>query len=135
MNKVLTLSVITGLVIIGGLVSYPLIAGAQTAQNQHNFNNKGYGNGLEIKAEAMNMTVDQLKDQLQTKTIQQIALEKGMTTDQYKEKIREISKSHWKEIGLSDEEIQERTQKQQDRQANCDGSGLNQNKYGLSNKR
>lgn len=134
MNKRAILVTTLGLATVGTLALTPLIANAQTTQKRYGDNGKNYGNGLEIKAQAMEMSTEQLKEQLQTKTMSQVISDKGMTTEQFQEQIREATKERWQEMGLSDEEIQERTEQQQERQANCDGSGLNQNQYGNRNR-
>lgn len=135
MNKKLILGTVVGIAAAGALATAPLMAYAQTAQNQARSgqNGNGSGNGLEIRAQAMDMTTEQLKEQLQTKTMSQVISDQGMTTEQYQEQVREAVNNRWQKMDLSDEEIQARTEKQQERQANCDGSGSAQNQYGNRN--
>jgi len=138
MNKKLIIGSIVGLSAVGALAFAPMSVNALTAQNQTRVGG-GYGgtngssNGLVIKAKAMDMTTQQLKDQLQAKTIAQIAADQGMTFDQYQEKVQTAAQERWKTMGLNDEEIKQRTQDQQDRQANCDGSGQNLGQGGYHN--
>ncbi len=131
MNKKLIIGTVVGVATAGALAAAPLIASAQTAQNQARGGQNG--NGLEIRAQAMDMTAEQLREQLQTKTMSQVISDQNMTTEQYQEQVREAANNRWQEMGLSGEEIQERTEKQQERQANCDGSGTAQNQYGNRN--
>lgn len=137
MNKKILLGVAAGLVATGAIVFTPLMVNAQTAQSQTHGgrNSKGSGNGLEVRAQAMDMAAEQLKEQLQTKNMSQVISDQGMTTEQFQENVREAANNRWQEMGLSDEEIQERTEKQQERQANCEGSGLEHNQYGYRNNR
>ncbi len=135
MNKKLILGTVVGIAVAGAVASTPLMAFAQTSQNQARSGQNGSssGNGLEIRAKAIDMTTEQLKEQLQTKTMSQVVSDQGMTTEQFQEQVREAANNRWQEMGLSDEEIQERTETQQERQANCDGSGSAQNQYGNRN--
>ena len=95
--------------------------------------NNGYGQGngagngattaLATKAKVVNMTADQLREQLQTKTMLQIAKDQGLTLEQYQAKMREAAQARWQAQGLSAAEIATRTAEQAARQANCDGTG------------
>jgi hypothetical protein len=138
MSKKLIISSVVGLLAIGALAFVPMSVNALTAQNQARAGSGyggvgGSGNGLVIKAKAMDMTTDQLKDQLQTKTIVQIATDQGMTLDQYHEKVQAAAQEQWKTMGLSDEEIKQRTEDQEQRQASCDGTGQNLGQGGSRN--
>lgn len=138
MNKVITGSII-GITAIGALAVAPLSVGALTNTGRGGaYGANGSGNGLEIKAQAMDMTTEQLKEKLQTKTTSEIITEQGITTDQYQEKVRSASQERWKEMGLSEDEIKTRTQDQIERQAECDGMGLNHSqsgaRYGQNNR-
>lgn len=90
-------------------------------------NGQGYGaqTMLETRAKLVGMTAEQLRTQLETKTMQQIVESKGMTLEQYQAKMREAAQQRWEARGLSDEEIAERKAQQAERQASgdCDGSG------------
>lgn len=129
MSKKLIFGSVAGLAVLGALVIVPLSASALTATNQvraGGYGANGRGNGLTIKAQAVNMTTEQLKEKLQTKTMAEVISDQGLTTEQFQEKVRTAVQERWQEMGLSQEEIQERTQAQQERQANCDGTGTGQ---------
>lgn len=131
MSKIIIGS-IAGLAAVSALAFVPLSVGAITNQvHRGSYGANGSGNGLVIKAQAMDMTADQLKEKLQTKAMGEVIADQGMTTDQYKEKVQTAAQERWQEMGLSDEEIQTRTQAQTERQADCDGTGSGQNQGGL----
>ena len=71
-------------------------------------------------------------------TLSEIITDHGMTTEQYQEKVQSASQSRWQEMGLSEDEIKTRTQEQLERQADCDGAGLNHSqggaRYGQNNR-
>ena len=102
----------------------------------------GYGSGaqtsLEARAGALDMTADQLRDQLQTKTMSQIAVDQGLTEEQYQANMQTAAEARWQERGVSSEEIAERTAEREQRQASTDdcefgtGEGTRQNSYGRS---
>ena len=98
-----------------------------SAMNANNGQANGNGNGaqtaLASKAAAVNLTADQLRDQLQTKTMLQIAKDQGLTLEQYQAKVREAAQARWSDRGLSADEIATRTADQTARQAACDGTG------------
>lgn len=141
MRKLVSLSIV-GLAVAGaaGFGTYTVSAmhgvngqgnGTTTAASGYG---QGNGNGtqtaLESRAKALNMTADQLQAQLQTKTMLQIAQDKGMTLEQYQQKMQEASQSRWQDRGLSTEEIVTRTAAQAERQADCDGTGNQQHMGG-----
>ena len=138
MSKIMIGS-IAGLVAVSALAFVPLSVGAITNQVHGGiYGANGSDNGLVIKARAMDMTADQLKERLQAKTMGEVIADQGMTTDQYKEKVQTAAQERWQEMGLSDEEIQTRTQAQTERQADCDGTGFGQNhggsRFGQNNR-
>lgn len=110
--------------IVGAVALSPIGASALTA---HNGNGYGASNGLETKAATVGMTTEQLSEQLKTKTMAEIIAEKGLSTEDYQAKMQAAAKSRWEKMGLSAEEIQKRTDAQQERQANCDGTGTGGN--------
>jgi multidrug efflux pump subunit AcrB len=129
MNKRIILASAISIAAIGAISLAPIAASALTTQNQMH-KGSGYsmgrgngGNGSQIKAEALNMTTEQLREQLQTKTLSEVITDQDMTLDQYHEKVQAAAQDRWKAMGLSQEEIQTRTQDQLDRQENCDGAG------------
>lgn len=136
MNKRIILASAISIAAIGAISLAPIAASALTTQNQMH-KGSGYGmgrgnggNGSQIKAEALNMTTEQLREQLQTKTLSEVINDQDMTLDQYHEKVQAAAQDRWKEMGLSQEEIQTRTQDQLDRQENCDGVGTGSGRGG-----
>lgn len=120
---------------IGAIGLSPIIASAQSTENHNGFGGYGVSGagsaGLENKSKALDMTSEQLQEQLKTKSLSDLIAEKDMTLDQYHDKIRSVAEARWKSMGLSDEEIQERAARQTERQANCDGSGQDEHRYGM----
>lgn len=90
---------------------------------------QGQGSGrqtmLEAKAKLFKMTSEELSEKLETKTMLEVAEEKGIDQTELQAKMRELSKARWAEKGLTNSEIAERVAFQEDRQANCDGTGSN----------
>jgi hypothetical protein len=127
-KKLLILS--TGVVSLAaaGLMIAPSFAQAQSGNANINGagNGTGKGNGyqqsLTNKAKILGMTEDQLKTQLQTKTLLEIAKDKGISEEQWHEKVEAAAQARWKANGLTQAEIDARTKTMEDRQANCDGT-------------
>jgi hypothetical protein len=121
MRKFVTLG-ITGLAVAGmaGLGTYSV--SAMSAGNGQ-ANGNGAQTALASKATAVNLTADQLREQLETKTMLQVAEDQGLTLEQYQAKVRDAAQSRWEDRGLSAEEIATRTAEQTERQADCDGTG------------
>ncbi len=136
MNKKVILVSAISIAAIGAMSLAPMATSALTAQTQlHNGGGYGMskgngGNGSQVKAEVLNMTTEQLREQLETKTLSEVIADQDMTLDQYHEKVQTVSQDRWQEMGLSEEEIQTRTQDQLDRQENCDGTGTNMEQGG-----
>jgi hypothetical protein len=106
-------------------IAFVPFAGAQNSQGyQMGANGKGYG--IETKAQIIGMTADELREQLQTKTMSEIVEGKGMTLEQVREQARASAMGRWQEKGFTEEEIQERINFQEEKQAGCDGAGSNQ---------
>lgn len=139
MNKKVILVSAISIAAIGTMSLAPMAASALTAQTQaHNGGSYGMskgngGNGLEIKSQALKMTTEQLREQLQTKTLSEVIADQDMTLDQYHKAVQESSQDRWAEMGLSEEEIQTRAQDQLERQENCDGAGANMGQGGYRN--
>jgi hypothetical protein len=133
MNKKVILVSAISIAAIGVMSLAPMAASALTTQTQAH-NGGGYGmskgNGSEVKAKALNMTTEQLREQLETKTLSEVIADQDMTLDQYHEKVQTAAQDRWQEMGLSEEEIQTRTQDQLNRQENCDGTGTNSGQGG-----
>ncbi len=116
---------LTGSVILGlataGLMVAPSFANAQSGNS--NGNGYGYEQALESKAKILNMTAEQLRTQLETKTMLQVAEDSGLTTAQWQTQLQTAATQRWQDRGLTQAEIDSRLQTMQDRQANCDGDG------------
>ena len=107
-------------------------AGVALATNQYgnhaqNGNGNGTGNGysqqLQTKASTLKMTADQLREELKTKTLTQIAQEKQVSLDAVHQATQTAARARWQANGLSADEIKNRETAMADRQADCDGSG------------
>lgn len=105
--------------------------GAGTGVQAHVANNDGAGYGygyessLQTRAQAVNMTADQLQEALKTRTMDQIMADQGVSTETYQAQVREAATARWESRGLSDDEIATREAAQAERQADCDGTGTN----------
>ena len=138
---------VAGVAAAGALTFTPLAANAQTALHQlgagnsmashegngaQNGGGKGYQSSLETRAKAVNMTTEQLQTALQTKTMDQIMADQGVSTAAYQAKMTEASKARWEARGLSADEVQSRVEWQQNRQATAthDGTNHQQGGYG-----
>ncbi|MEI6237164.1 MAG: hypothetical protein WCP03_01005 [Candidatus Saccharibacteria bacterium] len=129
MKKLLILS--TGVVSLAaaGLMIAPSFVHAQSGNANINGggNGAGMGNGyqqsLTTKAKILGMTEDQLKTQLQSKTLIEIAKDKGISEDQWHGKMEVAAQARWKANGLTQAEIDARTKTMEEQQANCDGTG------------
>ncbi len=133
MNKILTLSAAT-LVVAGalGASAFAFDASAvNSAGGAQNSSQQRLGNGrqtsLESRAKAFGMSVEDLEKALETKTMSQIAVERGMSETDFRANMEAAAKARWEARGLSDEEIAERAterkQRQAENQENCDGFG------------
>ena len=85
----------------------------------------------------LNMSVEDLKLALETKTMSQIAIEKGISESEFKTKMMELAQARWEAKGLSDDEIAERIAEREQRHAanSADhawgsGEGSHQGGYG-----
>ncbi len=87
------------------------------------FENRGFGRGIEAIAEKFGMTAEELRSQLGTKTILEIAEEKGYTEEQFHQMMLESAVQRWKDAGFTDEEIAERQNVLEERHQNCVGGG------------
>ncbi len=121
MNKILlTGSVVLGLATAGLLIA-PSFANAQSGNS--NGNGYGYEQALESKAKILNMTTEQLRTQLETKTMLQVAEDNGLTESQWQTQLQTAAQERWQDRGLTQAEIDSRLQTMKERQANCDGDG------------
>lgn len=122
MNKLLTFGV-TAVAVAGAVGLGSLSVSAMNAQTRSygTDQRQGVGGGrqamLEQRASMFGMTVEELQKALQTKTMSQIAVEKGYTEDTVRAKMLENAKDRWEARGLSAEEIAERMQERDARHA------------------
>ncbi len=117
---------------IVGLTATSALAGNQNQsgnarRGQGSGQGQGYQKSLETRAKVFGISVDELKQALETKTMSQIAKEKGLSEDTFRAKMAERAKERWAERGLSEEEIAKRVadreKRQSENKANCDGFG------------
>lgn len=97
----------------------------------------GYQAALESKAQVLGMSVENLRKALETKTMSQIAVEKGITEKTFRTKMAEAAKARWEARGLSSQEIAQRIADREQRHSenHADhefGSGDGQHRGGYS---
>lgn len=111
MKKILTLG-LAAVAAVGVIGLGSLSASAVESQNRGYAMGQGQGGGksamLESRAQMFGMTVEELQKALETKTMSQIAVEKGYTEDTFRAKMLETAKARWEARGLSTEEIDQR---------------------------
>lgn len=138
MNKLLTTGLVSAALVGVVGVGAPYVSaqgnGAQDgtgvgdAKRYGTNGGQGQGQGrttmLETRAKVLGVSVEELQSAIDDgKTMQEVAAEKGISQEQYQAKMTETAKSRWAERGLSSEEIAKRTAWQEERQADCDGTG------------
>lgn len=118
MKKLVMYSIGVAGIVAGGLAIVPNIAQAQTAGSlaRGNGNGGGYQQMLQTKVTLFGMTEAQLTEQLQTKTMLQIAEEKGISEDQFHETMEASARTRWADKGLSQTEIDSRLERMEERQ-------------------
>ena len=126
MKKLVMLSLATVGLVAAGIAFVPNIVNAQhgTFAARGNIGTGyNYSQNLTNKAQVLGLSVDELKTQLQTKTLLQIIEEKGMTLEQFRAEMTKLAEVRWADRGLSAEEIAERQARRAEHQAECDGTG------------
>ena len=83
---------------------------------------------LQTKADLVGVTKDELSEQLKTKTLEQIAAEKGVSLDQIHEAMQKAAEKRWADRGLTESEIASRLQTMKDRQASDDHTANSANR-------
>jgi hypothetical protein len=63
------------------------------------------------EAKALNMTTEQFKEARKDKKLSEIIADKGMTIDQFKQKVKDELVASWKADGVSDKDIEARLAK------------------------
>lgn len=77
--------------------------------------NMGSDRALELKANALGLTTDALKEKLETKTLSEILNDQNITSEEFRTKMKEEATQRMKDEGLSDEEIASRIQTMEER--------------------
>ncbi len=137
----LALAGVAGFALANTTPSYAL-NGQTSANTRQGYNHgNGYQAMLESHAAILGMSVEDLQKALETKTLSQIAVDKGMTQETFQAKMTEAAKARWEARGLSEDEIKERLAEQQTRrEANAadhefgSGAGDHRGGYGRHNQ-
>jgi len=143
MNKLLTLGITTlavaGLTAVGTMSVSALNGQGNGVSNQTTSRHgNGYQSSLESRAKVVNMTANELQKALETKTMSQIAAEKGIEQTAFQLKMTEAAKVRWEARGLSTDEIATRVADQEKRRTANEadghefgsGAGNHQGEYG-----
>jgi spermidine/putrescine-binding protein len=123
MKKIIIISSLVAGLATAGLVAAPSFAHAQSTNNTGNGNGYGYQQTLTSKAQTLGMTEAELRTQLETQTMLQVAESKGLSQEQWNVVAQQAAVERWQERGLTQTEIDSRLQDLKDRQVNCDGDG------------
>lgn len=93
--------------------------GVQAGVQQHDGSGNGGGRqtSLESRAKVVGMTAAELQKALETKTMSQIAKEKGLSEADFEAKMEAAAKARWESRGLSSEEIAKRIADRETRHA------------------
>lgn len=91
--------------------------GSRTGMQRGGGQGGGYQSSLEMRAKVFGMSVDELEKALETKTMSQIAVDRGMDENTFRSKMTEAVKARWEARGLSSEEIAERIKEREARHA------------------
>lgn len=123
-KKLLISSGVIGLM-VSGFMLVPSLALAQGGNSNINGNGGGYGyqQSMTTKAEALDMSSDQLRTELESKTLLEVATEKGVSIDQLHTTMQTAAQERWEANGLDQTEIDARLKNMEERQADCDGTG------------
>lgn len=119
MNKILMYSIgIAGIAAVGFAVT-PNLVSAQNAVNS--VHGQGSGSGYQqmilTKAKLLGVTEAELTTQLQTKTMLQLAEEKGISETQLHEAMETFARQRWADKGLTQSEIDIRLKNMEERQS------------------
>lgn len=138
MKKIVTLSLGMAAIAAAGIIAVPAFAQAQSQGGNTNSKGGAYGyqQAIKSKAEILGLTEAELQTQLQTKTMLQIAEEKGISADQFHASMQKSAQERWAAKGLTQAEIDSRLQSMEDRQAAGHevnsvnhGNGVGQHRY------
>lgn len=117
MKKLVMYSMGIASIAAGGLAIVPSFAQAQTAASTMHGNGGGYQQMIQTKATLLGMSETDLTEQLKTKTMLQIAQEKGISEDQFHATMEQAARQRWSDRGLTQTEIDSRLQRMEERQA------------------
>ena len=119
MNKIVMYSIGAVGIAAVGFAAAPNLVGALSAGNtMHNGGTgSGYNQMIQTKAKLLGMTEVELTTQLHTKTMLQLAEEKGISEDQLHDAMEAGARQRWSEKGLSQSEIDARLKNMEERQA------------------
>lgn len=134
MNKILTLGLGTAVVVAAGIIAIPAFAQAQRNGTNGNGGSYGYQQNITAKAGILGLTEDELKSQLETKTMIQIAADKGISEDDFHASMQKSAQERWASKGLTQAEMDSRLQNMKERQAS-DHEGNSANRGGMRNNR
>ncbi len=134
MNKILTLGLGTAVVVAAGIIAIPAFAQAQRNSTNGNGGSYGYHQNITTKAGILGLTEDELKSQLETKTMIQIAADKGISEDDFHASMQKSAQERWASKGLTQAEMDSRLQNMKERQAS-DHDGNSANRGGMRNNR
>lgn len=127
MNKV-TLFASGTVITLGALVASSGLAFAanDNAPRMGNSNGNGYTQQLQVKADVLKLNVADLREQLKTRTMTQLATEKGVSMDAIHAATSKQAHMNWEAKDLTAEQVKERETTQAQRQADCDGTGTSE---------
>ena len=134
MKKILTLGIGMAVVAAAGIIAIPALAQGQKQGANGNGGSYGYRQNMTTKAGILGITEDELKSQLATKTMIQIAAEKGISEDQFHALMQKSAQERWASKGLTQAEMDSRLQNMKERQAS-DHEGNSANRGGMRNNR
>jgi len=119
MKKIVTYSIGIASLAAVGFAVVPSLASAQSAAGNMNGsgNGSGYQQMIQTKAKLLGISETELKTQLQTKTMLQLAEEKGISADQIHKSMETAARQRWADMGLSQSEIDARLKNMAERQA------------------
>lgn len=109
---------IAGIVSVGTLNTYAMNGqGVENKDQAGMRQGNGHQSSLESRAKVFGMTADELKAALETKTMSQIAVDKGMNEETFKAKKAQVAMERWQLRGLSSDEIAKRVADREARHA------------------
>ncbi|NTW62392.1 hypothetical protein HGB25_03220, partial [Candidatus Saccharibacteria bacterium] len=120
MNKIVMYGIGTVSLAAIGFAAVPSLAGAQGAVSRgvhSGGNGSGYTQMIQTKAKLLGVTEEELKTQLQTKTMLQLAEEKGISEEQLHTAMEAAARQRWADKGLTQSEIDARLKNMAERQA------------------